>query len=302
VPLFITTLILLVVYPPSRPFLFPPAPLALVDAKTGGIKKPTAGVLGSHGSLTGAPEKHHGEAVEQEAHNFVSSFGAIALSSAAGKHTENEVQDSDSKTEDLTPDPTKLAMRAADAKDFASGADPSATQDKAKKPVEEAMWEKARPVMHTIGDVADVWERLANALSPTPPFPRNKHRLLLAGSVLTPILLLSLFLDAYIAAKGTTLLVGFAFFGDPLIQRGLAWLNANIPNWPEYLDIRKYGFRSSHPTRGLTRMLTVLQHPAQRRSNQCSTYPHPFAHRRSLQSATPASPLRASFCTSVACP
>jgi hypothetical protein len=264
---------MLIVYPPSRTFLFPPAPLALVDAKTGGIKKPTAGVLGSHGSLTGAPEKHHGEAVEQEAHNFVSSFGAIALSSAVGKHPENEVQDSHSKTEDLAPDPTKLATNAADAKDSASGADPSSTQDPAKKPVEEAMWEKARPVMHTIGDVADVWERLANALSPTPPFPRNKHRLLLAGSVLAPVLLLSLFLDAYVVAKGTTFLVGFGFFGDPLFQRVLAWLNASIPNWPEYLDIRKYGFRSNQRTKANANRLTA---PYSRASQPMLNLPSPF--------------------------
>lgn len=69
---------------------FPPAPLALVDSKTGGVQSPKAGVLGSHDSATGAPEKHKGEAVEQEASNFVSSIGHIALSSAAGKHDQGD--------------------------------------------------------------------------------------------------------------------------------------------------------------------------------------------------------------------
>jgi hypothetical protein len=64
-PLFIITLITLIVYPPSRGFLFPPAPIALVDSKTGGVQKPKAGVLGSYESATGAPENHKGEAVEQ---------------------------------------------------------------------------------------------------------------------------------------------------------------------------------------------------------------------------------------------
>lgn len=237
VPLLITTLIMLIVYPPSRTFLFPPAPLALVDATTGRIKKPTAGVLGSHGSLTGAPEKHHGEAVEQEAQNFVSSFATIALSSAAGKHPENETQENNSRTEDSAPDPTAFAMKAAEAKNATSGNDTSSTHDKAKKPVEEAMWEKARPFMRTVGDVADIWERLTNALSPTSPFPKNKARLTLAG-VLTPVLLLSLLIDAYTAIKGTTFFIGFGFFADPLFQRGLAWLDANIPNWSAFLDIR----------------------------------------------------------------
>ena len=64
-PLVSTTIITLIVYPPSREILFPPAPIALVS-KHGGVQKPKAGVLGSHDSATGAPENHKGEAVEQE--------------------------------------------------------------------------------------------------------------------------------------------------------------------------------------------------------------------------------------------
>jgi len=239
VPLIIATLITLVVYPRSRNFLFPPAPLALIDASTGGIKNPAAGVLGSHGSLTGAPEKHHGEAVEQEARNFVSSFGAIALSSAAGKHPGEPAQDGGSKTEAAAPDPTSFAMQAADASASADGDDTSTKHDKAKMPVEEAMWEKARPTMHIIGDIADIWERLANALSPTPPFPKNTARLKLAG-LLVPILILSAFVNVYIVTKAAQFFIGAGFFGDPLMQRGLAWLNKHVPTWEEYLDIRKY--------------------------------------------------------------
>lgn len=170
----------------------------------------------------------------------MSSFGAIALSSAAGKHSDNQMQQEDSKAEDSVPDPTSFAITAADAKDSAEGGDTSTKQDTAKKPVEEAMWEKARPVMHIIGDIADTWERFANALSPTPPFPKDRTRLKLAGAVLAPILVVSIFVDAYMVTKATTFFIGAGFFGDPLISRGLAWLNANVPNWQKYLDIRKY--------------------------------------------------------------
>lgn len=89
VPLLTVTLIVLITYPPARDFLFPPAPIALVDKSTGGIQKPAAGVLGSHDSATGAPENHKGEAVEKEASNFVEGIASVAVSSATGKHLRN---------------------------------------------------------------------------------------------------------------------------------------------------------------------------------------------------------------------
>jgi hypothetical protein len=237
-PLIISMVIVLVGFPPSRAYLFPPTPLALVDSFTGEIKKPAAGVLGSHGTLTGAPEKHCGEALEQEAHNFVSTFGAIALSSAAGKHSENKTQEEDSKTEDTAPDPTALAMKAADAKDAAQGGDTVGEQDKAKEHVEEAMWEKARPLMHIVSDIADIWERFANAFEPTPPFSKVA-RVRIAGAVLAPALLLSLFVNAYIVVKSAEFFFGAALFGDPVLRRGLSWLNTSFSHWRRFVDIRK---------------------------------------------------------------
>ncbi|RPA93927.1 hypothetical protein L873DRAFT_1703435 [Choiromyces venosus 120613-1] len=236
-PALFIMVITLIVYPPSRTYLFPPAPLALVDAKSGGLKKPIAGVLGSHSSLTGAPEKHHGEAVEQEAHNFVSSFGAIAMSTAAGKHPENPEQEEKSSAEKTVPDPTDIAMGAADAKKSANGKAVAPTHDKTKKPVEIAMWEKARPIMHVLGDIADGWERFSNALSPTSPFPKHKPRLKIAGLV-APMLLTSLFVDAYMFTKASSFITGIVFFGDPIISRIVPWLNREFPGWQKLLELR----------------------------------------------------------------
>jgi hypothetical protein len=50
VPIIIAFLMVLIVYPPARDYCFPPAPIALIDSKTGGIKTPAAGVLGSDGA------------------------------------------------------------------------------------------------------------------------------------------------------------------------------------------------------------------------------------------------------------
>lgn len=159
----VTTIIVLIAYPPARPILFPPAPLALVSSKTGGVQTPQAGVLGSHDSATGAPEKYKGEAVEQEAHNFVSGIGSIALSSAAGKHEQAD-PDSDPLNESV-PDPTNMASDAAAAKQSAQGGIPNAKHDKTKQPMEQVMWLKMRPIMHVVGDIADGWERFAKCVS-----------------------------------------------------------------------------------------------------------------------------------------
>ena len=240
VPTIVAFLMILIAYPPSRAFCFPPAPIALIDSKTGGIKKPKAGVLGSDNSLTGAPEKHEGEAVEQEASNFVNGFTSIAISSAAGKHPQGAPhgeEEGASSLEDRAPDPTNVATGAADAKDKTAGGEPSAVNDKTKEPMTQALWSKTRPVMHGIADISDGWERFANALSPTPPFPQEAPRLKLAA-VLTPIFLISLFTSSYMFMKMNGLFVGFGFFGDPLIWRGLSYLNKEFPHWQKLLELR----------------------------------------------------------------
>ncbi|EOO04244.1 hypothetical protein UCRPA7_226 [Phaeoacremonium minimum UCRPA7] len=238
VPLIAATLVALIAYPPSRGFLFPPAPLALVDSKTGGVQKPKSGVLGSHDSATGAPENHKGEAVEQEASNFVNGIASVALSSVTGKHPQGEPDaDEQGNPADTAPDPTAIAVGAADAKDAAAGGKPGAKHDKTKVPMETAMWTKMRPIMHGIADFTDTWERFGNALSPTPPFPRDTYRLRLAGLVL-PLFVVSLFVTSYMYMKGVTFGIGFGFFGDPVISRGLDLLNRKFPNWQKLLEVR----------------------------------------------------------------
>ncbi|KAK3386185.1 hypothetical protein B0H63DRAFT_415410 [Podospora didyma] len=237
VPLLSAVLIALIVSPKARSLLFPPAPVSLVDSKTGGVQKPKAGVLGSHDSATGASENHKGEAVEQEASNFVSGIASIALSSAAGKHPQGDPDSADDAAGDGAPDPTALASSVADAKDKTSGNKTSAKHDKTKVPMETAMWTKMRPIMHGVGDISDGWERFSNALSPTPPFPHETHRLRLAAVVM-PIFGISLFVTSYMFMKGVMFGVGFGFFGDPVISKGLNWLNTTFPDWQKLLELR----------------------------------------------------------------
>lgn len=150
-------MIVLILYPPSRSFLFPPAPIPLVNTQTGGVQKPRAGVLGSKDSLTGAPERYRGEAVEQEASNLVGSVASVAIGSAAGKH--EPAVPADDTMEDKVPDVTDVAVQVADLQDSASGGIPSTKHDKTKKPMSDAVWQKMRPIMHILGEITDTYER-----------------------------------------------------------------------------------------------------------------------------------------------
>ncbi|CAI6340223.1 unnamed protein product [Periconia digitata] len=236
-PLLSAILIALIAYPPLRAIMFPPAPIALVSSKTGGVQKPKSGTLGSHDSVTGAPENHKGEAVEQEASNFVNGIASVALSSATGKHPQDDDPAASEEPGSAVPDPTSIAMGTAEAKEKAAGRNPTAKHDRTKVPMETAMWTQMRPIMHGLADLTDTWERFANALSPTAPYPQDRYRLRLAAVVL-PLFLISLFVSSYMYTKGMTFGIGFGFFGDPILTRGFELLNRKFPNWQKLLELR----------------------------------------------------------------
>lgn len=78
-----------------------------------------------------------------------------------------------------------------------------------------------------------------SALSPTPPFPRFWPRIRLA-LLLVPALFTSLFVTGSMFFKGSTFITGFVFFGQPVMDKGIEWLNSEFPNWQKLLEIRKY--------------------------------------------------------------
>lgn len=78
-PTLFLFIMLMVISPASRPLCFPQIPPSIVDAKTGGVQQAPAGVMASETSVTGAPETHKGEAVEQEAHSFITSFSKVRV-------------------------------------------------------------------------------------------------------------------------------------------------------------------------------------------------------------------------------
>ena len=77
-----------------------------------------------------------------------------------------------------------------------------------------------------------------SALSPTPPFPKDAHRLRLAG-VLMPCVAIALLTTSSIFMKMSTLFFGIGFFGDPITLRAVKLLNEKIPNWQKYVELRQ---------------------------------------------------------------
>ena len=157
----LTVLILLaslLLSPRARYSLFPPAPLALVDHKTGGLCKPPAGVLGSTDSATGAPENARGEAVENEASNFATAVAAIAINIFTDSDPQHDKLQDAYEESDILPKPNELATKIATMKDKASGVN-KPSHDKTKSPMEKIMWSKMKPLVHEISFVSDTWER-----------------------------------------------------------------------------------------------------------------------------------------------
>lgn len=292
-PTVFTTLIVLVVFPQSRKLLFPPAPIALVNTETGGVQKPKAGVLGSHDSVTGAPEKFKGEAAEQEASNLIASVATVAVGSAAGKHDQGTPQDA--PMEDQVPDAMDIVSKAADAQAAAKGEDPSDDHDKTRDPMRQTVLNGADRAMRVMADVIDTWERfgkyvfflmclillliVGSALSPTPPFSMMTPRLRLVG-VLVSGLLAAILTSSYVFTKMSTLFAGFGFFGDPFIQRGIQYLDREYPHWKELSQLQKYV--------SATRIWTIADIPQlslQGCPDKCTAHPNFAAYRRSKRRA-----------------
>ncbi|RDA95994.1 hypothetical protein CP533_5911 [Ophiocordyceps camponoti-saundersi (nom. inval.)] len=247
VPAMVVLAMTLILYPASRAVCFPPVPPALVDAKTGGVQKPAAGVLASTDSMTGAPEKHKGEGLEQEAHNFINTLSTLAISATAGKNPHGDPHE-----DKEAPDPTKLADGVASVKARTNGT----IHDQTREPVSRAVWNKARPSMHLVCSLADTWERFANGLSPTRPFPQLRPRLVLAAC-LVPVLVAWWLMTSYMLLKGLGFVLGFGLFGQPVVALLVAIADRVYPPWHRYVQLRNSVLRGVPTNAQLT--ITLLR-------------------------------------------
>lgn len=155
---------LLILYPPSRGWVFPPAPIARVDPKTGGVRIPDTGVLGSDDSVTGAPERMKGEASECEADNLMAGVGSVVVASVVGQNDQGTPDDA--PMEDAVPDAMDVTVKASDALAAAQGKVPEESHDKTREPMREKVLGGANMGMRALGDVVDTWERFAKYVLP----------------------------------------------------------------------------------------------------------------------------------------
>ncbi|KAL5357132.1 hypothetical protein BJX96DRAFT_181237 [Aspergillus floccosus] len=216
--LFTVTPAVLILVPSLQPFLFPADPASELDS-TGANESPCR-----HDSLTGASESHKGEAAEREAQNLVWDIAEVALDSAR-----TEVDDQGTLEEAAqSPRGKKIVARERLA----------VQQDETTQPMMEKVSKALVQAIRIISDITETYERFCNLLSPTPPFHLVNARLRL-GSILVLWALCSLFIPSYWLIKSTTFLLGLVFFGDPLFQRSLAWMNYRFPHWKEEFDINE---------------------------------------------------------------
>lgn len=57
--------------------------------------------------------------------------------------------------------------------------------------------------------------------------------------------------------KASGFLVGVVFFGDPVIWRGIKFLDLHVPNWQKYLQPQKYCIKTAQGV-SYSRVLLII--------------------------------------------
>ncbi|KAL8280085.1 hypothetical protein RQP46_007415 [Phenoliferia psychrophenolica] len=96
----------------------------------------------------------------------------------------------------------------------------------------------AKSLQDLLGKTADAIEILQNALSPPTPFPANHSAKKNMVAVLAPGVVIIPLVPAWVWSYLCGAVVGFAFFGQPLIIRGAEEFVARVPDWRKKLHLR----------------------------------------------------------------
>lgn len=86
-------------------------------------------------------------------------------------------------------------------------------------------------------DFVDTWERVGNAICPTPLF-QSRHSQLRLASVFIPFVLISVCFSRDTIFRSLEILAGIAFFGEPLFREIRASMDLWRPDWLESVKLR----------------------------------------------------------------
>ncbi|WVO22305.1 uncharacterized protein IAS62_003635 [Cryptococcus decagattii] len=111
-------------------------------------------------------------------------------------------------------------------------------QREAKRKRDEMVSKMTKLTEDSLGSFADAIERFTNALSPPGPYPDSFARFKIAGAFLIPPAILLTFVPAWVFGRLATLGFGIGMWGQPLIIKGIEKFVEAVPNWQELLDMR----------------------------------------------------------------
>ncbi|CAD6577000.1 MAG: hypothetical protein TREMPRED_001836 [Tremellales sp. Tagirdzhanova-0007] len=111
-------------------------------------------------------------------------------------------------------------------------------QREAKRKRDEMVSKMTKATEDTLGALADLIERMNNALSPPVPYPDRYARFKIAGAFLIPPMFLFTFVPPWVFARSATFFFGVGMWAQPVLIRGMKEFQKRFPNWEELLDMR----------------------------------------------------------------
>ncbi|KAL7416037.1 hypothetical protein BDY24DRAFT_380856 [Mrakia frigida] len=258
---FLSFLSLLILVPSTRLLFFPPVAMPLTTSKDSTIPPSdplgpsTSTSSGVDGILPGSDAQREVE-VERMAGDFADGLEAVLVSAGA---TENEEADEglvDEEPEVGIAGEEEGGDEGKNGKGKGKGKGKKAAKKlskkekkelKKKEKKEKILDKHGRPIMLIVGDLADGWERWANAFSPTAPFGSSGGRSVVLSILLPTIISTSGIFSEYVFSRVVGGFIGFLFFGQPILDRFVPLLDEKIPNWQEKMELRN-GILAGVPT------------------------------------------------------
>lgn len=138
----------------------------------------------------------------------------------------------------------KLSQKIGKVKEDIKSCGPSSRQNRTERPMLDAMEEfQVLRLMGLLLDFVDTWERIGNAICPTPLF-QSQHSQIRLVSLFIPFILISICFSRDTVFRSLEVLAGIAFFGEPLFREMRVLLDRRRPGWLEAINLRNTVLRN----------------------------------------------------------